>query len=72
MYMNDIKLFVRNEKEFETLRHAVRIYSQDLGMEFGIEKLCYAYHERGEMKKDRRNIATKLDKKLNVWRKGNP
>ncbi len=38
MYMNDIKLFAKNEKELETLIHAVRIYSQDRGMEFGIEK----------------------------------
>ena len=38
MYMDDIKLFNENEKEFETLIDAVRIYSQDIGMEFGIEK----------------------------------
>ena len=38
MYMDDIKLFAKNEKELETLIHAVRIYSQDRGMEFGIEK----------------------------------
>ena len=36
MYMDDIKLFAKNEKELETLIHAVRIYSQDIGMEFGI------------------------------------
>ena len=38
MYMDDIKLFAKNEKELEALIHAVRIYSQDIGMEFGIEK----------------------------------
>ena len=38
MYMDDIKLFAKNEKELETLIHAVRIYSQDVGMEFGREK----------------------------------
>ena len=38
MYMDDIKLFAKNEKELETLIHPVRIYSQDIGMEFGIEK----------------------------------
>ena len=38
MYTDDIKLFTKNEKEQETLIHAVRIYSQDKGMEFGIEK----------------------------------
>ena len=37
-YMDGIKLFAKNEKELETLIHAVRIYSQDIGMEFGIEK----------------------------------
>ena len=38
MYMADIKLFAKNEKELETLIRAVRIYSQDIAMEFGIEK----------------------------------
>ena len=36
--MDDIKLFSKNEKEQETLIHTVRIYSQEIGMEFGIEK----------------------------------
>ena len=38
MYMDDIKLFAKNEKERETLIHAVRIYSLDIGREFSIEK----------------------------------
>ena len=38
MYRNDIKLFAKNEKELETLIHAVKIYSQDIRMEFDIEK----------------------------------
>ena len=38
MYMNDIKLFAKTEKELKTLIHAVRIYNQDIGMGFGIEK----------------------------------
>ena len=37
MYMYDIKLFAKSEKEMKTLIHAVRIYCQDSGMEFGIE-----------------------------------
>ena len=37
MYMDDIELFTKNEKELETLIHAVRIYSQDMGIESGIE-----------------------------------
>ena len=38
MYMDDIKLFAKNEKELETLIHTITIYSQDIEMEFGIEK----------------------------------
>ena len=37
MYKDD-KLFAKNEKVLETLIHAVRIYCQDIGMEFSIEK----------------------------------
>ena len=38
MYMDDIKLFEKMKKNWKTLIHAVRIYSQDIEMEFGIEK----------------------------------
>ena len=38
MYMDNIKIFIKNKKELETLTQTVRIYSQDIGMEFGIEK----------------------------------
>ena len=36
--MNDIKQFAKNEKELETLTPAVTLYSDDIGMEFGIRK----------------------------------
>ena len=39
MYMDDIKLFAKNKKELETLIHEVRIYSQDIRMEFGRENV---------------------------------
>ena len=38
MYMEDIKLFSKNEKELIILIRTIRIYSQDIRMEFGIEK----------------------------------
>ena len=38
MYIDDVKLFAKNGKELETLIPTVKIYSQDIGMEFGIEK----------------------------------
>ena len=34
--MGEIKLFSTNEKELETLMQTIRIYTQDIGMEFGI------------------------------------
>ena len=36
--MDDINLFDKNEKELKTLRQAVMIYSQGIGIEFGMEK----------------------------------
>ena len=46
--MDDIKLFAKNEKVLETLLHAVRIYSQDIGMEFGIEKCAMLVMKSGK------------------------
>ena len=37
MYMNDIKIFAINEK-LVTMTQTIKIYSQDIGMEFCIEK----------------------------------
>ena len=48
MFMDDIKLLVKNEKELETLKHTVRIYSQDKGMEFGIEKCAMLVKKSGK------------------------
>ena len=48
MYMTDIKYLQKNEKELETLIHAVRIYSQDIGMEFGIEKCAMLVMKSGK------------------------
>ena len=48
MYMDDIKLFAKNEKELEIQIHAVRIYSQDIVMEFGIEKCALLVMKSGK------------------------
>ena len=45
--MDDINLFAKNEKELETLINTVRIYGQDIGIEFGIEK-CSILAMKGE------------------------
>ena len=50
MYMDDIKLFPKKEKELETLIHTVRIYSQDIGMESGIEKCAMLVIKSGKQR----------------------
>ena len=37
MYIDHIKLFAINKKELEAQIQSVRIYSQDIGMQFGIK-----------------------------------
>ena len=46
--MDDIKLFAKNEEELETLLQSVRIYSQDIGMEFGLEKCAMLVMKSGK------------------------
>ena len=48
MYMDDIKLFAKKEKELETLIHTVRIYNRDIGMEFGVEKCAMLVMKSGK------------------------
>ena len=54
--MDDIKLFAKNEKELESLIHTVRIYSQDIGMEFGIEKCAMLV-----MKSSKRHLMDEME-----------
>ena len=48
MYIDYIKLFAKNEKELETLIHTIRIYSQDIGIEFGIENCAMLVMKSGK------------------------
>ena len=48
--------FAKNKKELETLIQAVRINSQDIGMEFGIEKCAMLI-----MKSRKRNMTERMD-----------
>ena len=48
MYMGDIELFAINEIELKSLIHAVRIFSQDIGTEFGREKCATIVMKSGK------------------------
>ena len=69
--MDEIKLFAKNEKELETLIHAVSIYSEDIGMNIGIEKMVHTNNEKRKTTNDRRKRTTKSRKNQNTQRKRN-
>ena len=69
--MDDNKLFTKNEKKLEALIQTVRIYSQDIGMEFGIEKCTYVINEKWQMTHNGRSQTIKSNSHQNAQRKGN-
>ena len=69
MYMNDIKLFAKNEKELETRIHTVRIYSQDIGDGIWHRKMRSARHEKWQTTSNWRNRTTKSRQDQNARRK---
>ena len=49
--MDDLKLYSRNEKELNSLVQTIRVFSEDIGMEFGIEKYTMLVIEKGKIVK---------------------
>ena len=47
--MDDLKLYGKNMKELDSLVETTRIYSQDIGMEFGISKCAMLEMKRGRV-----------------------
>ena len=54
MYKNDIKVFARNKKEMETPIHPIKIYSQNIEKEVGIEKYALLVMKRGKRERAER------------------
>ena len=48
MYMDHIKIFVKNEKEVDTLTQTIKIYKKDMGIEFDIEKCAMIQMKSGK------------------------
>ena len=69
--MDDIKLFAKNEKELETLKQTARIYSQDIGMELGIQECANASNVKWQTTNNGRSQTTKSSSHKNARRKGN-
>ena len=51
LFMNDLKLYSRSEKGLDSLVQTVCVFSQDIGMEFGIEKCAKLVMEKGKIAK---------------------
>ena len=47
-FMDDLKLFARNENEIDSLVQTVNLCCSDIGMEFGISKCAVLYMKRGK------------------------
>ena len=49
--MDDFKLYNRSEKRLDSLVQTVCVFSEDIGMEFGIEKCARLIMEKGKIVK---------------------
>ena len=48
LFMDDPKVYANNEKDLESLIQTVRIFSEDIGMEFGLSKCAILIMKRGK------------------------
>ena len=51
LFMDDLKLYSRSEKGLDSLVQTVRVFSEDIGMEFGMEKCAMSVMEKGKIVK---------------------
>ena len=51
LFMDDLKLYSRNEKELDSLVQTIHIFSKNIGMEFSIEKRAVLEIEKGKIVK---------------------
>ena len=49
--MDALKLYSRDEKGLESLVETIRVFSEDIGMEFGIDKCALLKMEKGKIVK---------------------
>ena len=47
--MDDLKLYSRSEKGLDSLVQIVHVFSEDIGMEFGIKKSAMLVMDRGKI-----------------------
>jgi len=50
LFIDDLRLYGKNDREIESLVHTVQIFSEDIGMQFGIEKCATINLQRDKVK----------------------
>ena len=51
LYMDDLKLYAKSEKELKSLLNTVKIFSDDIRMEFGLDKCAILAMKKGKIDK---------------------
>ena len=51
LYMDDIKLFSKSKMALDSLIQTLRIFSEDIGMQFGIDKFAMFVMKKGKIVK---------------------
>ena len=51
LYIDDLKLYAKDDNELEGLLRIVKGFSDDIGMEFGLSKCAKAVFKRGKLEK---------------------
>ena len=49
LLMDNLRLFAKNKNQIDSLVQTVRIFSEDIGMQFGIKKCGVLIMERGNV-----------------------
>ena len=49
MFMDDLKLYAKSEKALDSLVQTVRVFSSDIGMEFGVDKCAVFTIKKGKL-----------------------
>ena len=66
--MGDNKLFAKNDKEMESLMQTIRIYREDMGMEFGIEN-CNSHLKNWKKNTNNQSKRTAKSRIRTLWEK---
>lgn len=55
-YMDDLKLYASNAKDLRLALDTVRRYSEDIGMEFGLDKCATIHLAKGKISEDKEDV----------------